>query len=1515
MANIKYADILKNRKKKTWVQDKQKALEKVASYKPYEKRVKEAFVAGTRRIENATQIIKSTGWLTAQSEKDRLGKVILGTAQAVGWAGEQIFSPVTWLLTPSTPLEEGEEWSGFMKGVANVMEFGWRVGEKATKTYFWKWSNELLETAGKNVWWDTIIWWGILAGWKAIWLWAKAVKNVSFKKIDRATVISEYKDMLDKKGALINMNTDTLQKSTEVFDTLMQDIWSGISKKDLIKKTRDYGINPEFFTKKLNEVTDANYLKARWLDYTFQKIKAGIKNKTATKIETKLNEIGYATDPDFAKSELRKQWYSQSDIDKTENWMKQRDEALKTTDARVLKNLLDLKELKAKSWDELGYDTKIDRPIWEAYAYWIRNGLLKRVKGAGKSEWLDSFQYTEKWIQTIRDNWLQYDRFDAHITNWLWNYRPEKFDGILKDYDNNTIISPWVVDDLMNDLSWDVEMKSIDSSLFDLYSWENVDYEAMANNFGAINRKYWTNFNVEDIRAWKIEWIEKQFDQLRKNEFITVDKLKNPAKAVNVSSSIGLVKRIFKDLRKWVNDIDASKPIKGQLDALKTTFWKKAQELKRNLQWKELALKSKLLANKADHLRWRMEIIARSQWVEWVKQEILKNLKELPSTWLYKWNIQKVISDVTDKSFWKDIKTPNQLKKVVDNINKRIAVEHARWLVKEIKTKLKANKVNQTNSWYKSSKMNIEQLMQLQTANELFGKMKYWELDIKELEDLLGEIDAVIRDGKSIKLAKNQEKTIEVNTIVKQIEPDVRDLRWTKDKTTTTMSGKIADLFSSYDNALLEAPRLIKKIFGNSKIATDYFILRVERAWNSFQSFEEKYTKWLANTIDAFFNGSKEATQEWTEFMLARRRSYTPDGKVDNWSWLDRLMADKTSKFAKKTDKYSGIEKPEYWNELPDDVWNQIRQTELAGTMLKYWEYEELIKIWDGFHNITGTMANKVRTEIDNKFLEAEPYYFPIEYLSWPKSWLIDEIGVNASYKSTINPPAFKKTSKNVKGDDIVMNKNVYSLLYGNHRMVRYYTHMQEAHKDMFKLYMWDAKSVKAFSIDEINGYMKDGYSFRVGTSEVEVLQAVEQWGEIMLDVNMDVGGKIERAMVRADDATIKMGEGLEDYLTPEARYRLKNYVDRVARAGNTAWTTRDKAMSITANHFNRLPMMGSLSVVAKQPLSIIDAGGKVGYRNLSRAEKDLWTSPWIDDALNDIPSISNRAWDLQVKELTDALRYDGVWFKVVRWYEKYGNIMMKPIQIADKFIYKKIWLASLRKRLVEKGDILANENITPEMIRTLEPDDIAYADDMTNSVTATNNPLMAPQIYDTPWSKALFGIFTTQLNRIHILTRDVPEMWKEWSKKGDFSLMNMNDEHRRAIITTASLMTSNIAEVAVTIWIGKLTNELGISNWEWYDEDFMNQMISMDTAWRTTFWQFFAMWRLGGLIMRPEGGLSPASGGIYRALKDANKIADWIISDDKEWITFENLMKLWADTFWGKPMNYLQTKMFSEEK
>lgn len=1447
---------------------------------------------------------------------------------------KSVWTPIAWAI-------DGFFWDDGVwvpKEENKVLASIWKATDKAWKL-FWEWvsrwlGRELTETEKSvtgYVGWEWALeataFWAFKSAWKIgkIW-WAAA--SWAFKRmpnivINKSDFVKEWNDLiksLEKQNKVFDTHIATdLNKTTEKFKDIIQkvDSWK-ISVRDVKAEAKKLWVDGDIFVKKLEEISNNNFYRSKASTEAVSRFSKWLKEKTFKKFESKLKEAWYKKGWTKLKNleaiqKLKSTWVSQSIIDKVTNtidtiweWLSQ--------EAKALNDILEVQYLKA---DDASFkDTLSNAPKWEWLKFALDLWVVERKVWGWRNSSLDSFKLTDKWVETLwkeidlskfNSPWKQVD-INNFIANWFAEYKTKDFDIISERIDSGKLITPNEINEVINDIaSGDKDFNIIDTQLYRASQIWELDWDLLIESLENIDTKYNLKLadKIEKIKNWDNEIlsdVKSQLDELKANEFITVDRIKNPWKTINLSSSIGLTNKVFWNLEKAINKIPNDEFAKRK-NLIKQKIDKSRKTIKRKYEKDQITLKAKLRNLNEQKRAKTLELTSKYKWIREIKIEIIDNLKAIWKDGRFKGNQSKLISKILSKKQFQRVRTPSELKRLMNSIEKEIEAEHARWIVREIRKELKGSKITKSNKWYKSGKYTIEQAIQLQQAQMAFWKIWVKSLDVSDLEELLDEIKRVRLEWKNNKIEIDKKETKRINDSINSILPDIKFLKGigniseTLDDGTTinvTTLDKLKSVWWDYVWMTLFSNRLVDEIFWKNKEAVKVFIDEPSKAFNALESFEINFTEKVAKQIGNMFWNDIDRLEQFGSFLYARRRLYNQDWTT-SWIGLDRLMNDKSSLFNKKAKDV--WDKPAYWNELPDEIWEKVRKTKLWEVMMRFDEYKQASKIWDEFHRLQGKMVNETRKTVDNQFIEPDEFYIWFKAKRGPRAEITAELGSDDFYNTYISPSALKKVTKEIQNSEYVWDYNPISSMYGPWKQARYYAFMQKAHKDMIAVYDGRGKGFKNLSIDELNEFMDkpESYSFRKSGKNIEIDgEQVNAWtskiSAIVEDIVPDGNGwtksVFNKEIIDVSDIEVKgKWVWVKDSLSDAARYRMSKYIERVWKGWSVIDSQLEKMLAQMANHFNRLPLMGSASVILKQPLSLIDAQWLIGPKHLIQAEKDLiwewvFSKNWISKALDNIPSINNRwGWDYLIRELIKPNTPKNAFEKMSKAYGSYVELAMSPIKYADQWTYKKIWLAAYRRNLVDRGLIDSGQRLDASFIKAVDEEAMSYADDIANRSASTANPLLMPQVYDRAWSKAMFGIFTTQLNRLQIAFKDAPNMWKDGNKQ-------------EALYLYASLMTANVAEYAVTVAVGKWAYALWATTWEWYWESFKDQMLTKDMVIRSTIWQTFGWSKLEG-INNPNFWMAP----IFWGLNKTNKNFRKMLEDPN----FETITEFPVELFLGK--------------
>ena len=691
---------------------------------------------------------------------------------------DAIFVPVGAVVSPFIQAASNNPtWARVLWWLSTFLDKTWDIAVE--------WVNRLLkrdltETEEENVRflaWEWVmevatLWVGKMLG--------KSIKGVTKKfwdiKISRKEVENsyiKYKKDLKKQATIVEENYQVPEELTEKFITLADSIWKDwISIKEAKQRATDLWLDPEFLVNKLQEIRNNNSYKTSFSAKKVTSFLQETKQRVYKKIKKTLTDYWYvfwkkSKDNKIALKKAESQYWK-SDVSKTIDNVENMRYDL-SPDASVLNEIFEIQFLKGNDeWFKTAANAyKKARNLKKA----LDNGLV--VKQKWREPDLDWFKLTAKWEKVIREELdlsiyesthpLKTWMLDKLLQDWFAEIDKTIYNKAVDAAEKWDIISLYEFDQMINDISWDKAYNKLDLLKTKMDFWDTLtqnQYIEMGWYVLNINTKYWLDITDDALKAigeWNVKVINETFDKIRKlkdNEFITENTIKNSWKNINISNKIGFVPKVFKRLynnAKTVTKWEFQKSI----SLLKRNLIKAEQKIRK--QYSKNANTMKVMINNLRD-QYKANILnlkAKAEWIEWVKQQLKDNLQELKkdprfiSLWI---NVSKIINKATSPKMFGLINTPKKLRERITQINKYIEAEYARWLAKTIKKELSNTRITNKSKKYKSQTINLEQYIQLRQAWQIFRNLKFWELSIADMEDLLAEIREVKSTWKSLKL-------------------------------------------------------------------------------------------------------------------------------------------------------------------------------------------------------------------------------------------------------------------------------------------------------------------------------------------------------------------------------------------------------------------------------------------------------------------------------------------------------------------------------------------------------------------------------------------------------------------------------------------------------------------------------------------------------------------------------------------------------------------------------------------
>jgi hypothetical protein len=437
-----------------------------------------------------------------------------------------------------------------------------------------------------------------------------------------------------------------------------------------------------------------------------------------------------------------------------------------------------------------------------------------------------------------------------------------------------------------------------------------------------------------------------------------------------------------------------------------------------------------------------------------------------------------------------------------------------------------------------------------------------------------------------------------------------------------------------------------------------------------------------------------------------------------------------------------------------------------------------------------------------------------------------------------------------------------------------YYAHMRKVFEENRQILNWAEIRVKDLDVKTLENYL--------GTEQYKLIN--RQWDEVTpksFEITEDWMLQTNKWLENIDELSIRSKWWLMEDFTPETRKYFQEYMATISKWGHFADTTTEAIVAKIVNHANVLPLVGNVSVILKQSLSMFDAMWHewIWAKWMLGAIRDLHSNPNVFKKLYDVEAIKVRwGWDFLLKELNDWLINNKALSVPYNKYIQYWTMWMK---YTDQYIYGQIFYWAYKNYMI-KNNLAHKWAIIDDFSH---PRASAFAEDIANKVSSTANPLWLPSIYRNAYAKSFFGIFTTQLNRVQEVTNWVSSAIKEW-------------RYGEAVNRATFFFASNLAEIWMTYWIGKFLYEIWATDYKEYWKDLSENIFTSQTIYRMSLWQTFVWSKADSIIS--GFSTSPVLWLWDKVARDLRKIYEWA----KEW-EFETVTDWWLNAiknmFWWK--------------
>lgn len=1475
-------------------------------------------------------VVKDDQWNFVQRwQLDRFIRTWLGRwEQAVGFI-EQGISPAlagVMAIFEEPTIEEGNKEWGILQTISDTMDFAWDK--------FTQWLSHWLEegtsfteeqkAAGRVVGWEAFISAATFGLWK--WIspavkWAgRQVKKFGWKlnvtKKEAVDIYGQFIKQIDNESsvfwALWN-NNDIRVKFQETLARVDGNLVSNIE--DFGKK---YNIDVTPIVKKARDINNKNFYEGKIFWKYINDLDNSVSASKAKEINAVLAENWHGTSKKKTSSAIR--------VANEQFWETQVKKALELNESNKfdLEQLNNIIEINRGKKDILWLDDADDLTFkWDSLKFAEDRGLIKRNTNVAEySKWkADGFNITQKWYDLIQKSELYNDPYiQKKLLKWkdtgIAHYYNDDYSQLSKSIDAGKIDNSKELTRQYEKFILRGEVSNVDEGLLKMKAWISGWKEEALDAIININKsqKLWLDELIEKAIAWgdkELENLISKYALSKSTGFISEKAFKGAKNKVNFAQSIGVTNRVMNSLSSvntklsikqimWrVNESSAYKQLNRKIEKARTNLVNK--NIKDKKKYASL-IKEYKFQKKAI----KYEFLAKSGAITSLKKEVVKDLRLK----VKEFNLSSsVIDKFESKAYWKDAKTAHQFesafKKATDIIEKEYTKSLFEWISKEFKKLSFVKKLD----FKKSTTMDIQYAIELEKIAKVFEQKKYWEINIKDLEEILSEVKRLSSEWKDLVRRNEKANRIRINKIKENINKTLSE-KWIK-ADPETLKEKIFDKFDKLDNTTLFQYRLMEKIFDKNPEALDTFVLKIETAFNEFEKWEQ-VTKLLADNILKELNKDVAKLEEFWDILLARNVEY-----VDDWvfhSGLARQIYDKNSKSLFNTKLDTPLEmnqKPKWLETLPDTAedlisWDEIRKTKLWETLLKHDDptYQRVFKIWDKFFDLQGKRLKDVAARVDNIDVTINEKYSPFEVKDrnlWDLDYTIWDIwNVNNNH---ISKWGLKKRNllADIKKVGHTYENNPIKLLYWQSRTSRYYVNMQEALKDAQRVYNGYWKKFKNMSIDEINELKKskDGeLVFSYLDRKIQVFtDDIDDAGNIKtVYVKPDTWENIVEYVPSSKLEVIDNTWGVKNFLSKEENKRMDIFLKTVSQGWNRFASESDRTIAKVANHFNSLPLLFNLSSASKQPLSIIDSIPLVGLSNLTSASKDIFSNKKLFKELDNRGAINARihGWpDYNIREMANRnLANRGVDNKVAKAYNQYVEAWFWMLQNMDSVSYKTIWAWAYKKLLMDNWYLKKGEKLTVKHLT--EWDEVmvklmSEADVLANKSASTANPLFLPQAYRSSYNKMFAGLMTTQMNRM----QNIYKMWPELFKDGKYTELG-------TLVSTN--LTANYLDYLVWMEVGKALYNLWFEEWEWYAQDQKDILINKEVLMRITVGQSLFLGKFWDL----SSGFSPSPmiSAITNIAKDTKPFLEW----DAE---MKDVSKIIVDSVLGKGWKYIHNQAF----